>query len=291
MRFIKGFIIFVLVVIGMLQPATVNAKILVMTHCYNKPEFIVWQAQSFKKFLKDDYEFIVFNDTPNQQLCDRTENICKSLHVRTIRVPQSIHVGRGGPSVECGDTIQYMLNTVGFDYPGIVVLIDSDMFLIRDLHIEKFLNNNHLAALPQYREGRHGTVTYLLPNLMIFNMETLPDKHTLDFNLGIIDDVATDTAGFTFFYLMSHPQLKWLQTSINYVLDKENTSLSQKVIHTFKKSPKFWELLTIQKFDYEFYNDFAFLHFRAGSNWNKMESGKLAKKTQLLTEAMEELLK
>ena len=43
-------------------------KVLIITHVYNRPDFIEIHAESFKAFLKDDYEYIVFNDAPNDDM-------------------------------------------------------------------------------------------------------------------------------------------------------------------------------------------------------------------------------
>lgn len=274
----------------MLFSSEIDAKMLIMTHCYNKPEFISWQARTFEKFLRDDYEFIVFNDTPNEELFNETEEICSSLNLQTVIVPQEIHLGRENPSEACADTIQYMMNTVGFDYPGIVMLIDSDMFLIRDLNVEELLNNHDIAALAQVKDGKNGPVTYMLPNLIIFNMLTCPDRQTLNFDLGFIDEVNTDTAGFTHYYLKDHPELKWLKTNIHYQLTDKDLKLNPELIDTYARFPILWDIMINKRFDYEFYIDCAFLHFRAGSNWNKMEEGKLSAKSQLLSNCIEELL-
>ena len=41
---------------------TTKQKILIITHNYNRPDFIEIQSATFKKFLQDDYEYVVFND-------------------------------------------------------------------------------------------------------------------------------------------------------------------------------------------------------------------------------------
>lgn len=277
------------VLIALFAFSGLSAKVLIMTHCYNRPEFISWQSQTFKKFLKDDYEFVVFNDAPNEELFALTEQVCQDLNIKMIIVPQQLHEFRGGPSVECADTIQYMMDTLGFDYPGLVVLIDSDMFLIKDFSIEQYLKKYEIAAHPQYRVGEHGIVTYLLPNLIFFNMQTLANKHTLDFDLGFIDGVNTDTAGFTHFYLESHPKLKWLRTNI-FNRDSKREELVMEASLRSAYQSKLWDFESVNKFDYEFYIDFSFLHFKAGSNWNKLEENQFSEKKIFLSEAIEELL-
>ena len=275
------------------------ANVLVMTHSYNKPEFIKWQCETLKKLLQDEYEFVVFNDSPNEELSNKTEAICQDLNISCVRVPQMIHTlpylprnaGVSGPSAECADTIQYMLDTMGFQHPGFVVLLDSDMFLIRKLHIETMMKDYHIAASPQSRSGSKGIITYFLPNLLIFNMKTLPDKETLNFNLGMLDGVATDCGGFTHFYIASHPNLKWQE--INCFLGEysdEHSSLEFNILKELKSHKKLFHLMSHKKFDYEFYLDLSFLHFRAGSNWYKMEKHRLNEKTLLIIEAIEELI-
>ena len=41
---------------------SLHAKVLIYTYAYNRPDFIEIQHKTFQKFLKDDYEFVVFDD-------------------------------------------------------------------------------------------------------------------------------------------------------------------------------------------------------------------------------------
>lgn len=278
-----------------------DAKVLIMTHCFNKPEFIIWQQKTFAKLLQDDYEFVVFDDAPNEEISNEVQSICHQYSVRCIRVPQTIHQfpyylpridGVGGPSAECAETIQYMLDTVGFDYPGIVVVIDSDMFLIRKYSIEKKLKNNHLAATPQLRIDQNGSkIVYLLPNLMFFNMATLPNRRSLNFNLGEINGVRVDSAGYTYFYLINNPKLKWSKLGcVTVPFTVAAVSLNSKIISELKSYSKLYQLMHSMEFDYEFYADYAFMHFRAGSNWYNMDDTTSSKKTRLLRDAIQEII-
>ena len=70
--------------IAFFSKASLDAKVLIMTLSYNKPEFIRWQHATFKKFLKDDYEFVVFNDAPNKKLSKKIEAACRKLKIECI---------------------------------------------------------------------------------------------------------------------------------------------------------------------------------------------------------------
>lgn len=268
---------------------SIEAKVLIMTHCYNKPHFIYWQHDTLKKFLKDDYEFVVFNDAEETEIYLQTEKICDYLKIRSVRVPQEIHEGRNNPSTACADTIQYMIQHYGIHHPDIVVLLDSDMFLIRDFSIREYLGLNDIAANLQSRIGQNGPVLYWLPNLIIFNMPQMPNPQHLNFDLGEIDGVATDTGGYNHYYIQNNPQIAWKMTDVEYSIN-EVDDLNESILDHFKSHPKLWELLTNNLYDFEFYNHFAFLHFRAGSNWNQLEAKKYNEKYKKIKKTIIELL-
>lgn len=264
-----------------------EGKVLVMTHAFNKPAFIWWQHATLKKFLKDDYTFIVFNDAPNDNLRIKIGQMCQICKIRCINVPQKIHESSpGNPSKECAETIQYMLNTVGFHHPGIVMVLDSDMFPMRELYVEEFLQGYDVATNEQYRKGKNGPVTYFLPNLMIFNMETLPDKYSLKMDLGSIDGANVDTGGYSHYYIQAHRDLKWLKTNCFYELHPE---CAPEIKNYLQGYPKMFQLITEKKYDFEFYADYRFIHMRAGSNWNKYR--KYAEKTECFFNGLADILR
>ena len=58
----KGSLRFCMILLSMLFVNVAHAKVLVITHSYNRPDFIEIQHKTLKKSLKDEYEFVVFND-------------------------------------------------------------------------------------------------------------------------------------------------------------------------------------------------------------------------------------
>lgn len=264
------------------------------------PEYIPWQHETFKKFLKEDYEFVVFNDAENEEVNNQTYAICNSLGIECLDVPQIIHsfhyLRREMPVPEfrarSSETIQYMLDMVGFDYPGIVMIIDSDMFLCRETNIKNLMQNNEIVANKQSREGENGPVEYMLPSLMVFDMEKLKDKRKLNFNLGIIDGTATDSGGYTHFYLTQYPQVKWRQLNITYAggINLKDNKIDRGTCDYILSHNKFLRILIDNKFDYEFFDDFSFAHFKAGSNWYNKDPSWVQSKADLFFAALQELL-
>lgn len=51
-------------------------KVLIITHVHSRPDFIELHDKTFKAFLKDDFEYIVFNDAPNTNMSKQIEQMC-----------------------------------------------------------------------------------------------------------------------------------------------------------------------------------------------------------------------
>src|SRR5579872_6833786 len=103
-------------------------KVLIMTYVHSRPDFIELHHKTFKAFLKDDYEYVVFNDAPNSSMSLAMEQTCARLGIRCFRVPPH-HPSRETASSRHVDGIHFSLNTIGFNHNGIVAIIDADMFL------------------------------------------------------------------------------------------------------------------------------------------------------------------
>lgn len=243
-------------------------KVLIITPSYNRPDFIEMQYKTFKKFLKDDYEFVVFNDARVPTLSREIERTCTRLGVRCIKIPQHIHnqpylrrwpgEDYNSPSVRNANAIQYALNTIGYDHPGIVVLIDSDMFLIRETSIEKILEAHDLCGLIQSRKH----ITYLWIGLVFLRMPALPDKRSIDFNCGLIDGVGVDAGGQTYHYLQQQSRVKLLWGNINYLEGAREHFASLPGDDPLKK------FLNCNPDRIEFLMDYRFVHYGAGTNWD-----------------------
>jgi hypothetical protein len=104
--------------------------IIASSHCA-RVDLIEFQCSSLKKFVKNDYEYYVFNDaTENARLINfnncniRTEirDKCTELNIKCIDIPQHIHANREilfpgtsekhieNAGTRCADATQYMYN-------------------------------------------------------------------------------------------------------------------------------------------------------------------------------------
>jgi hypothetical protein len=173
--------------LAMVVSLSLEAKILIITHNHNRPDFIEIQDKTFKKFLKDDYDFVVFNDARQREMCQQINEMCANLGIQCIRIPQSIHAAPylpreknedfQNPAVRCANVVQYSLDMLGFEHDGIVMIIDADMFLIQPFSIAEYFKDDQLAGVPQRREH----VNYIWNGLVFFYINNITDKHTIEF--------------------------------------------------------------------------------------------------------------
>ena len=280
------------------------AKVLIFTYAYSRPEFLAMQHKTFSKFIKDDYELIVFSDAPNEVGHQAIVEACNLLGIRCIRIPQHIHEypyylplnmpeiyrdTKKPSNVRHVHAVQYSLNTLGFEHDDIVVLIDNDAFLIRPLCISDFMRDCDIASFFK-ADDRHGaTILYCCPTITFLNMKTLPDKRDINFNCGWVNGCSGDSGGFTHYYLKSHPELR-LKTV--HLLSSGNLCCTDRYfpnhnIHNTFLPPEqkisIWKSKGFNEKEIEFLlknpdtiqflcaeTDCWFLHYCAGSNHEKL---------------------
>lgn len=312
---------------ALLLNMSISAKLLVITHSYNRPEFIELQEKTFKTFLKDEYEFIVFNDAPGNTMRDQIFTICARLGLRCIRIPQEIHTTAylprdGGhfndPCTRCADVVQYSLNTLGFLHDDLVMIIDSDMFLVKDFSLRHYLQGFSLAGKYQNRAN----VYYLWNGLLFFDMKTLPEKSTLNFNCGRVEGQAVDVGGYTYYYLKKYPDVVHYLTQTYLSPKIQDIELLSPTI-TKKDLPFFLEhrcpscqqqnqlcyhnANTLKKIGLddtiatfylqhpidtiEFLVNNSFLHYQAGANWDHKPQEYHVKKAKMIHLLIDDLIK
>jgi hypothetical protein len=264
-------------------------SVLIMTHSFNRPDFIEIQDKTFKKFLKDDYIFVVFNDAPQEEVSNHIIETCNRLNLTCIRIPQSIHdtpylkrepgEDYHHPAVRCANVVQFSLDILGFDHHGLVMIIDSDMFLVKEFCAQEFLNGFDIAGVPQSRQH----VEYIWNGLVFLNMQTLPDKKTINFNCGKVDGIAVDVGGQTYRYFKNHPQV------MIQLVDNQHYPSDFSLSETTHEHIKF--LFSHHCTNFEFLLKNSFFHYRGGGNWDNQSKEYHENKTVVLSAFIEKCLK
>lgn len=310
---LKRYLLLITAIIFSLQA---HDRVLLITHAYNQPDFIIMQAKTFKKFLKDDYEFVVFNDAKDSNIAEQITAICAACGVRCIRVPQEIHdrpyLKRSPgepyhrPNVRHVNCCQYSLDVLGFDFDGIVGFVDSDMFLIRPVSIAQEMEGYDILAVGRGGETNGVSVGHWWPGLCFMRMNKLPDRHTLSFNCGLVNGVNTDTGGYSYYYEKAHPQLKckgidelWshqLNCPDRFVPGGNSANLNVPVdirVAKYKQlgfNEREIAFLLKQPDTIQFLLKNSFLHYRAGTNYDNQSQRYMSVKKVIIDDFLDDVI-
>lgn len=239
-----------------------QAKVLIITYAYNRPDFIELQDRTFKKFLKDDYIFVVFNDATEKKAFNEIRGKCSRLNIPCYDIPQTIHHGSHEPSIRNGNVVNYSLEKIGFDFDGVVALFDSDLFLIKDFSLEEYLKGYDISGLSQIYGGKK----YMWIGIVFLDMRTLPNKKTLRFDCGRVDGTWLDAGGYSHTYLKNNPEAKVRWFNWHVYIDKP--IFDREFLSAHGYSDPLVELLIKGVDDIELFQERTLLHYRGGTNWN-----------------------
>lgn len=218
------------VILSITSISTTLCKVLIFTYAFNRPDFIEIQHKTFKKFLLDDYEFVVFIDAFDKDMRQKIITTCNACNLKFVIVPQEIHCHLNStlpPNAMAAErncnVVQYSLDTIGFKHNDILVLLDSDLFLIKELSIIQLLEGYNLAGFSrQCRDSpfhdckkihpHHPPIEYLWIGLIFLNMRTLPNKEIFSVHRGPVllnnqQCINLDSGGYTYYYLRENPQV------------------------------------------------------------------------------------
>jgi hypothetical protein len=209
----------------------------IYTYAHKRPDFISIQHDSIKKYVKDsDYEYIVFNNAiDDESLSLQIEEECKKLNIKTIKVElhDDINKQKGDGYEEYQFNSEGYFNAnVGTSYPliwsyrdiiskedneNLVVIIDSDMFFMKEISIIDLMSGYDIAFIPQYRDNG---VYYMWNGFVIMDGSKI-ELNKINWFCGLVNGQRVDVGGQTHYYLKDNPQLKvlnlefWNLTSVN----------------------------------------------------------------------------
>ena len=192
-----------------------------------------------KRHIKDDFEFIVFNNERagsnpfsgyKPERIQEINDVCESLGIQCIRVeldPEYQYINgykqfegdsfTGDGSQVCGYAFTWGWQHYIVKNDCISILIDSDMFFIKDISFEEMMKDYNLAFIPSYRysqkysEKSRGQIALRYPwnGLVIADIPNMPNPSELKWGLGIFNGQSCDVGGEGYQYLIDYEyQLK-----------------------------------------------------------------------------------
>ena len=270
-------------------------KIKIITSIASWPGALKLHKLSFSKYLEEPFELIAVIDTPTKpgpynlwdsKLRQSGIELAKEYCDKVIEVPEEIHNNRrsiypktkelsgNNANLRASDSLQIAFNSEILNSNSKVIIVDNDMFPIANFSWEKLMTDKICRSVIHTSSSKFSRkkIDYLWSGLMFIDGEKIPFKNDWSFDCGKVKNVRVDVSGQTHYWLsklrneklyelfepiIHLPSLKWGQNELN---DLFTSSLSDFVSQDERNIDG--------KFYSELY-DGNFLHFRAGSNWNK----------------------
>jgi hypothetical protein len=242
----------------------------IITSVVNNVDFIEIQYYTFKKFIRCDYEFIVFNDAKSFSditnggditLKQKIKEKCEELNITCINIENDNHSTLRCMSKRHADIFNNYIISYQKSNPDKYLLIDSDMFLVDFLNEEFFQCS--CALVEQTREN----CVYIWPGLCYMDFTQISNIDLLDWSCcpgldtgGMMKDwlsLQRNHNDSQIYWIKSFSSGSWREENI-----PENLRENRNLIQFLKEDPRNSE----DTFFCEIY-DGRFFHYRAGSNW------------------------
>jgi len=261
----------------------------IITAVVNNPIFIEIQYYTLKKYFQVEYEFIVFNDAKefpdftngnDVTIKNQIEEICKTLKIKCINIPNNHHKQNMCATVRCADSMNYILEYQK-NNPDKYLLLDSDMFLVDYFDINKYSKYDCAIVLQSRNQYK---INYFWNGIYYFDMMKMKNKELLNWNCCSYCDVGGMMQEWLKKQLENTPiipntdEIRWtnkeFHTNDIYFIKHlwscswdmsefpKNLESNEKLIDFCKNDIR----NSNGKFFCEIYDN-VFLHYRAGGNW------------------------
>jgi hypothetical protein len=248
----------------------------IFTSVVNRPDFVSLQDKLFKRFLKDDYQFHIVDDSIDNSISQQFKLICNENKFSYYKKPE--RTVRLNPAQACADTVQWTYDTIikQNHKNDIVFFCDSDLFLIDEFNISEYMSDAIIAGLPQKR----GNITYMWNGIMFFNMPQILDLD-IDFSDGVVEGEMTDVGGHTYYYFKKNN------------IEMKKTDEESPIYPTHFNEIDLQNEEVTRGYNFELHLDGKFLHYRAATNWHSNWRGSqdpLVLKTKVFNQIIESIL-
>lgn len=277
----------------------------VLCATFNQPKFLEYQYELSKKFIQDDFEFFVYDNSTDSNLTNQFSDICKNNHIKYFKVPSN----GGNPSQRAGFSLNYAIEHNYNNYNQNIAVLDSDLFPVSKINFSKYLHEVdiygrgqirpilsqagsdyeiHKSLFNEVKKNYNGLckgvkeidykhIYYFTNQYVVLNMQNLKGFNSNDrFLPGSVNGIVGDCGVYLHDYIVKNSTTHQ-SINIEYMPDVKKDS---NIYHYAKNE------LAILENGYSELFDKSLLHFRSGSNWqghsNQMQSERLKNLHSLL---------
>jgi len=247
-------------------------KIQLFTIEHKRNDFIEMQFLSFKKHLKDNFEYIVFENASivgDHKSFEKIKKTCNQYNIKCISIEKDLDLisefdnsldsitrkfkvfdinnRYTTASIANAYALQWVQKYFINDNPHHVCGLHSDMFMIKSDSLLEYLKDNDFLYIAQGSSN----VEYAWSAFFLIK-KTCLHKNTLKWWCGSINNELVDVGGHSYYFLQNKNIIKNHIHFKHYWIDK-NCNFD----------PADYELISIKENSL-----ICFLHYRSGSNWN-----------------------
>jgi glycosyltransferase involved in cell wall biosynthesis len=222
-------------------------KVKIVLSTFNRSDLLPIQIECIQKRFKNNYEIIVLHDSRNNEYVSEFETICRDLNISFYHHDS---IPGKNPSQYHGEAIQWIYDTVikNDSECDLFLILDHDMFLIRDFDLIEHMGDYHICGNYQSR----GLVSYIWPGLIMFRNSKIKN-HNFNFLPGVYHGELLDTGGGTHL-LINSLDIKYKQTSYCYPDTYNDIDLLDPNVNL--------------GYGFELHLNDKFLHFRNACGWH-----------------------
>lgn len=270
------------------------------------------QYNNFKKHIKENFEFILFNDANNSTNMDDINNIAEKLNIKCVKVPQEIHTAYSNlsPSLAYAETLNWSIQEYAMKNNSldIILQVHTDVFPIKSLSIMDLLDGNAIATTFEIRNVDGLILKYFYPALTLIDLNSIKDvvkdlkynccsvncekntnKHisiTDEDNISYtnknftVDKISQrlDTGGMTIYFIEKHSSKKIKYLNNNNFFGMKDDKLNKIEAIKFDEKTSIYQYV---KEDFLICQEYGlnpgwhcegFYHYIAGSQWNSKDN-------------------
>jgi hypothetical protein len=241
------------------------------------PDLLPLQVASFRKYMREDFEFIVLGSevlSNNPEKAAEVSKVCRSLSIQTLEVPRDPAIeaawqrganpgeflfhpktgrfvtGKGGAAFNY--MLQWAWERVLTKEPGPVCFIHTDVFLMESIKLTDYLREYSLCCvLHREKNTNHpeDKLCFMWEALLLAKCPELPNPETTVWFPSRVEGTWLDTGGPTHYYLKAHPEIRLLEIPTSGCFDDPEVDF-----HPAR---------------YQFFHlgDKRIFHYQSGSKW------------------------
>lgn len=141
-----------------------------ITVAFNNPLIIDYQIKLFRKFLKGSFTHIICDNSNNEEKARKIKEVCKNNDITYINITSTEK--SNGFSDSHGRALNRIYKNLVQQRQRNFAFLDHDILPIKEIDIEKYLENTDLFGAVMERAG----IWYLWPGFAFYKYDYLKDK-------------------------------------------------------------------------------------------------------------------